>query len=166
MEFDEPVRVYIERLKEELFVRTDEALAEEIGYSKQAIANWRRRENIPAKAEAAIIERLGPTFALDQQQRTAARRREKSLIFACSMPIFDRWAKMLDGRYTAKNLLILDDKYPDAVLIIKDHIRELMRTGQTDEEIVASFIDKVTNERSIELTWFYQETERLLSRNY
>lgn len=163
MEFDESIRVYIERLKDELHVRTDEELAEEIGYSKQAIANWRRRESIPAKAQAMIIERLGPTFALDQYQRAAAERRERTLIFACSMPIFERWAKMLEDRYTAKNLLILDSKYPDAVLIIKDHIRERVRTGQSDEEIVASFMDKVASESSLELKWFYGETERLLS---
>lgn len=45
-------------------VTTDEELASKIGYSKQALTNWRRRNGILHKAELRIVRILGQDFAI------------------------------------------------------------------------------------------------------
>lgn len=60
----EAVRVYIERVKAALAVTTDEQLSAKLGYSKQAIASWRRRNGVPHKAELRIMGILGDDFAI------------------------------------------------------------------------------------------------------
>ncbi|TXH81903.1 MAG: hypothetical protein E6Q77_07270 [Rhizobium sp.] len=72
----EPVRVYIERVKAAFGVETDEDLADRIGYSKQAIANWRRRQKVPEKASVVISHLLGPEFAASDTMRFVAEHHE------------------------------------------------------------------------------------------
>lgn len=65
----EAVRVYIERVKAALGVTTDEQLAMALGYSKQAISSWRKRDQIPRKAEYRIVDLLGGKFAYGRPPR-------------------------------------------------------------------------------------------------
>lgn len=87
----EAVRVYIERVKAALTVTTDEELAEKIGYSKQAITNWRRRNGIPHKAELRIVGILGDDFVIRQPSATTGRAKWDDLAHGLAVFAIDQY---------------------------------------------------------------------------
>lgn len=87
----EAVRVYIERVKAALDVTTDEDLAEKIGYSKQAIANWRRRGGLPHKAELRIMGILGDEFAVRQPSAATVRAKWDDLAHGLAVFALDQY---------------------------------------------------------------------------
>jgi Bacteriophage CI repressor helix-turn-helix domain len=102
---DEPVRVYIERLKAEYRVRTDEELGALLGYSKQAIANWRRRGVIPASVERKLVATIGPRFAVNPALRKLAERRMNAIASACSIMFWHWFISSLKHRPSATTML-------------------------------------------------------------
>ena len=92
----EPVRVYIERLKAALNVSTDEALAQELGYSKQAIANWRRRGKVPIDAELRITDRYGADLARTPALRNVSTLQEDEIVYGAALLAFEEISAEFD----------------------------------------------------------------------
>lgn len=81
----EPVRVYIERLKAHIGATTDDELAKSLGYSKQAIANWRRRGKVPIDAELKISQQFGAQLARTPELRNIATIKEDEIVYGAAL---------------------------------------------------------------------------------
>lgn len=80
-------RIYIERMKNALGARTDEALATKLGYSKQAISSWRTRDTIPDDVARKMCDAFGPDFATDAISYNLAMAREDEVVYAVALHI-------------------------------------------------------------------------------
>jgi hypothetical protein len=128
----EPVRVYIERLKAECSVRTDEELGKLLGYSKQAIANWRRRESIPAALERKIVAELGPRFAINPTLRRLADKRMTIIVSAVVVKFWHEFLASLKDEPSPATLL--------SIAVVDDEIRA----------IAAGLVDTVWDEGTVQ----------------
>ena len=86
----EPTRIYIERMKSALNVVTDEELGKKLGYSKQAIANWRRRDTVPKEISYRMADAFGPQFAVEDAHRDRLELREREVVHAVALYAYER----------------------------------------------------------------------------
>ncbi len=159
---EEPVRVFIERAKAALSIETDEQLASELGYSKQTIANWRRRGSVPEKARALIAHVAGPEFALNEWRQLALEQREKTILYACLANVYSRLLEDHKADLTPENLAKLGPAFNNLETGILGHIRAMAFHGVPEAEVIRRLLDRMDDERMMELTWFFIDVRKCL----
>ena len=115
----ESVRAYIERMKAALRVKTDEELGKRLGYSKQAIANWRRRGRVPAETERELVDAFGVGFAVDQWLKHYSSRREDETVYASTLYAFERFIRSLEVAPTIELRRSLGYIFPEIEFAIR-----------------------------------------------
>lgn len=121
----ESIRVYIERLKSACEAVTDQELADKLGYSKQAIASWRRRGNVPVTAELKIVEALGPGFARSPNIRGVALMREREVVDAVSLFVCERFILSLKNPPSIKTRRSLGYLFQEIQGAIRNEVRDI-----------------------------------------
>lgn len=132
----EPVRVYIERMKAALGVVTDEDLSKSLGLSKQAIANWRKREKIPLEIELKMVERFGPGLAHEPLTRQFASARENQIVHAATLHIFSYFERAAGRELSIEDKLALGTIFSE----VEEYIREEVRGWGIDEMRAEPFL--------------------------
>lgn len=128
-QMSEPVRVYIERMKAALGAVTDEDLSKSLGISKQAIANWRRREKIPLDIELKMVERFGPDLAHEPLTREFALSRENQIVHATALYIFSYFEKRIGRETSIEEKLALGGIFRE----VEEQLRSEVRGWGIDE---------------------------------
>jgi Bacteriophage CI repressor helix-turn-helix domain len=129
----EPVRVYIERVKAECGVRTDQELGNLLGYSKQAIANWRRRDSIPAAVERRLITEFGPRFALNPILRRVAEKRMNQITTAVTILFWSKFVSSLKHSPSPVTMLSIADTNVSLRLAVEDTLDALWDEGSAPD---------------------------------
>lgn len=125
----ESIRVYIERMKAALGVVTDEDLSKSLGISKQAIANWRRREKIPLEIELKMVERFGADLAHEPLTREFALARENQIVHATTLYIFSYFENRIGRETTTEEKLALGSIFRE----VEEYVRKEVRSWGMDE---------------------------------
>lgn len=159
---EEPVRVFIERAKAALSIETDEQLASELGYSKQTIANWRRRGAVPEKAQERIAQIAGPEFVHNEWRQMSLERREKTILYALLANVFSRLLEGYGTKLTPENLAKLGMAFSDLETGLLGHIRDIAFYGKPEAEIIRRLLDRLDDDRMIEVAWFFIEVRKHL----
>jgi Bacteriophage CI repressor helix-turn-helix domain len=161
---DESVRLYIERVKDALDIVTDEDLASELGYSKQAIANWRRRGVIPEKARERITSIAGPHFATSGWQMLLHEQREKIILYACLSKIFSKVNDAFEGGLTSTQYVQLTSKFHDLEVAILGYVRSREYHRWPEQAVIESLWEKIDTDRMLEVTWFFIDAKRIVKQ--
>jgi hypothetical protein len=159
---NEHVRVFIERLKAALLIETDEELASRIGYSKQAIANWRRRGAVPNKARTKIAQLAGPEFAADEWEQLRHVQREKAILYACLPRIFARLTSTYPQPLAAHDFAKLGMQFNDLEEGLLSHIRDEASHGASEVEIIQRLWERLDDDKLIEVAWFFIDVGKVL----
>lgn len=136
----EPARIYIERMKDALKVRTDEELGGKLGYSKQAIANWRRRDVIPRDISERMADAFGAHFATEDSHRAVLEIRESEVAYAVSLCAYERCLHELGGTPTVHDRRVLGYLFPRLVYAVRSELRSIGFEGEN----VLSMIELLT----------------------
>ncbi|WP_421590933.1 helix-turn-helix domain-containing protein [Shinella sp. M27] len=136
----EPVQVYIERVKAALGITTDDELSAKLGKSKQAIANWRKREKVPVEAEIELANMLGPNFAHDDLTREFVFSRENRIVYAATMYCFSHFEQSLERELTLEERLSLGREFQEVESLIRKYVR-LERDEHPDKIILNVMMD-------------------------
>lgn len=132
----EPARIYIERMKDALKVRTDEELGAKLGYSKQAIANWRRRDTIPRDVSDRFADAFGPQFATAESQRFILEMRENEAVHAAALFAYERWLNDLGRSPTPYDRRAMGLIFPRLVTAIRAEVREIGFEGENSLSMI------------------------------
>lgn len=159
---EEPVRVFIERAKAALSIDTDEQLASELGYSKQTIANWRRRGAVPTKARELIAHIAGPEFALNEWRQMSLEGREKTILYACLANVFSRLLEEYGTKLTPENLAKLGPAFSNLETGLLSHIRDIRLHRVPEAEVIRRLLDRMDDERMMEVAWFFNDVRKRL----
>lgn len=136
----EPARIYIERMKDALKVRTDEELGGKLGYSKQAIANWRRRDTIPREISDRMAGAFGPHFATEDSQRFILEMRESEVVHAVALFAYERCLNEIGRAPTTHDRRTLGYLFPSLVYSVRNELRNIGFEGEN----ALSMIDILT----------------------
>lgn len=159
---EEPVRVYIERAKAALSIDTDEQLASQLGYSKQTVANWRRRGAVPEKARERIAHIAGPEFALNDWRQISLEQREKTILYACLANVFSRLLEEFGTKLTPENLAKLGVPFSNLEMGLLAHIRDMRFHGVAEADVIRRLLDRLDDDRMIEVSWFFNNVRKQL----
>lgn len=160
---EEPVRIYIERAKVALSIDTDEQLAYELGYSKQTIANWRRRGAVPEKARERIAHIAGPEFALNEWRQISLERREKTILYACLANVFSRLLDEYGTKLTPENLAKLGVAFSNLEIGLLAHIRDMRFRGAPEVDVIRRLLDRLDDGQMMEVAWFFNDVRKRLN---
>ena len=141
---EEPIRVYIERLKAALGVTTDEEAASKLGISKQAIANWRRRGNVPLEVEIRLVNSFGPDFARSEIAKDVSVLRENEVVYAATLHVYFKIAERPRGKPTFEELRSLGYVFKEIEESIRRKVREISFENENSAtllEIMIALID-------------------------
>ncbi|NTF69583.1 bacteriophage CI repressor [Agrobacterium rhizogenes] len=141
---EEPIRVYIERLKAALGVTTDEEAASNLGISKQAIANWRRRGNVPLEVEIRLVNSFGPDFARSEIAKDVSVLRENEVVYAAALHAYFKIAERLGGKPTFEQLRSMGYLFKDIEENIRKKVREISFENENSStllEIMIALLD-------------------------
>ncbi|WP_417689468.1 helix-turn-helix domain-containing protein [Roseibium sp.] len=127
----EPVRVYIERMKSLFGVKTDLELAEHLGCSKQAIANWRRRDTIPFSVEADLVQKYGSVFARSEVLLGISKAQEKQVSHAAATYCLHKFLSRLDEPIPVHTVASLGNVLP----ILIEEFRRLLYFEEYDAPV-------------------------------
>ena len=122
----EPARIYIERMKDALKVRTDEELARSLGYSKQAVANWRRRNTIPFSVSSKMADAFGPSFAATGAHRSLVEIRDSEVVHAVALFAYEQYLADIGRIPTTRERQGFGYLFPQLVRALQ---REMTSTG-------------------------------------
>ena len=120
---EEDIRVYIERLKVALGVRSDEQLGVKLGVSKQTIASWRRRGKLPLDAETRIVDAFGPGLAYSSALRHIAGLREDETVYAVALMAYEQFIGSLDAPPDLRMRRALGYLFPKVVETVRREVR-------------------------------------------
>lgn len=126
----ESARIYIERMKDALNVRTDEELGGKLGYSKQAIANWRRRDVIPKEISSRMADAFGAQLATEDSQRFVLEVRESEVIHAIALFVYERCLRELGRSPTIYDRRELGYLFPRLVHAVGSEVRKIGFEGE------------------------------------
>lgn len=132
----EAARIYIERMKDALKVRTDEELGGKLGYSKQAIANWRKRNVIPSEVSSRMADAFGINFAIDDIQRTVLEIRENEVVYAVALFAYERCIKELGRAPTIYDRRALGYLFPSLVYAVRSEVRRIGFEGENGPSMI------------------------------
>ena len=141
---EEPIRVYIERLKAALGVTTDEEAASKLGISKQAIANWRRRGSVPLEVEIRLVNSFGPDFARSEIARDVSVLRENEVVYATTLHVYFKIAERPGGKPTFEELRSLGYIFKEIEGSIRSIVREVSFENENSVtllEIMIALVD-------------------------
>lgn len=136
----EPVRVYIERVKAAFGVVTDEDLAFRLGLSKQAIANWRKRDKIPMNIQLQIAQIFGDDLSFSEKASKLGKFREDEIVYAAAIYAFERNFKILGREPTLRERLSFGFFFDDVEKEIRTYLKNMMKARR----IVSISIDETT----------------------
>lgn len=119
----EPARIYIERMKVALGVRTDEELSGKLGCSKQAVANWRKRNSIPVDVSGKMSDAFGPSFATDENQLYLLELRESEVVHAVALFAYERCLKDLGRDQTLHDRRSFGYIFPSLIVAVRTALR-------------------------------------------
>lgn len=151
----EPVRVYIERVKAAAGVQTDAELGGKLGYSKQAIATWRRRGFIPASAELQITAKLGHDLKIQGLKSAILRqahsleslieqRRADRLVSAITIKILLWFINRLKNPPSERTLLSIGAAQRQLNNAVTEHVMPIF-----DQENEAALLASLTSQMAI-----------------
>jgi hypothetical protein len=114
---------YLDRLKRLLGAGTDAELAARLRKAKQTISSWRRRGAVPHKEEMALAELYGPDAAFSEYARHVYSARERRVLQAVFLTLFEQDRKHLDPRQDASFYLVWADLFAS----VEDELRGTLR---------------------------------------
>jgi transcriptional regulator with XRE-family HTH domain len=138
---NENIRVYIEKAKAALGVRTDEELASKFGYSKQAVAAWRRRAKIPTEVELQLIDAFGTDLAFSNTFKHAYDRREYETVNAASLYYFEKLIERHISNPTLSQRISMGYLLPR----VQDEITKIVRDIGFEQETSRTMLDILIN---------------------
>ena len=136
----EPARIYIERMKVALSVRTDDELSRKLGYSKQAVANWRKRDTIPVEVSEKMSDAFGPDFALNENQKYLLEMRESEVVYAVALFAYERCLNDLGRNQTTHDRRSFGYLFPSLI----QAVRTALRSVGFEQETSLSMIEVLT----------------------
>lgn len=144
-EMSEPVRVYIERMKAALGVTTDAEAADALGISKQAIANWRRREKIPLEVELRLVAAYGPELAHDELTREVALSKEDRVVFSATIYTYSKYEDDSGRPMDLEEWLTLGSTFKEVEKAIRKTVREIGFEQESSETMLSMLIELIDN---------------------
>lgn len=142
----EAVRVYIERIKAALQVVTDEEMAVKIGYSKQAIANWRRRNIIPKKAELRIIGILGNGFAMNGDLVSIKRMNYDDIVHGLAILAVEQYTSHWRRPLRLFQVRAIGRRFDELEAIIRKFVDIYADSSCTQQQVIAIGIRAIEKE--------------------
>lgn len=143
----EAVRVYIERVKDALSVTTDEELGVKIGYSKQAIANWRRRDGVPHKAELRIVGILGDDFAIRTPNLVTNRVKWDDITHGLAILAVEQYTSHWPRPLTYEHARAIGWRFEE----LEDRLRNLLTAysarAETPDQVVEALVAMIEDRR-------------------
>jgi len=130
------IRVYIEKAKAALGVRTDEQLAGKLGLSKQAIANWRRRGEIPSAIELRFVDAFGSDFAVSDAVKRLATTRENEVVYAGALYVFEKYLRALPAAPSASEWRALGYLFPEIEQALRQRVKQIGFEQETSLTII------------------------------
>lgn len=121
----EPARIFIERMKVALGVRTDEELSRKLGYSKQAVANWRKRDTIPTDISEKMSDAFGPEFAANEDQKHLLEMRESEVVHAVALFAYERCLKDIGRDQTPHDRRSFGYLFPSLIRAVRTALRNV-----------------------------------------
>ena len=128
------VEIAIKQLKQLYGVATDQALAERLGSTKSAVANWRRRGAIPASVQQQVAKEYGPFAPGTFSEEPLEHVRYFDVPRGLSLYVYDReranFKSEADavGRYAWWGFIV-----GDIERVLRRHIRERLGGVDVDE---------------------------------
>ena len=143
----EAVRVYIERVKAALSVTTDEDLAAKIGYSKQAIANWRRRDGIPHRAELRIVGILGDDFSIRTPNLATKRVKWDDITHGLAILAVEQYTSHWPRPLSYEHARAIGWRFEK----LEDRLRNLLRAysaqAENPDQVIDALVDMIKEKR-------------------
>ncbi len=118
------ILIYIQNLKHLTGTRSDEELGKKLGFSKQAIANWRRRGEIPASTERKLVDAFGPEFASNSASTRVASIREDEVCNATALYVYERLLRRHPEGLTLPLRRSIGYLFPSIVAAIRSALRK------------------------------------------
>jgi hypothetical protein len=154
----EPIELYIDRLKLLTGATSDTELAESIGVAKQTISSWRRRGTVPTSKQYFLTSLLGPEAAFYPEVGYATTARERQVVLAAFLELFDRLRERHDPSHNARRY----SDWAQALLNFEDDLQKVIRAtgfvtineklqvGELDRSTLAQYLVKLVAEGKLE----------------
>jgi transcriptional regulator with XRE-family HTH domain len=148
-QFSGSVALYVQRLKSHFAVRTDEELAAELGISKQAIANWRRRGAVPLKVQQDFHDRYGIRYqAFDLEMDEA----EGDIVYAVSLYAYEKLRSRYPDELAPGQQRLLSRAFIRIKEVVRDRVKRNLPAFSHPEVLIRLLNEEVAHGRFDELT--------------